>query len=219
MRWLSAAAAVAVFSFGAVFLASQMNSADDTFEAATDAFDDADDSAEADTAADDGAVALAEPAAAADATEDAAGAAAVAELESEEVADDAEEDLATGDFAADEAAEEESAEEDADAGAVESPIIVEGLPESGFFPDEPVVTYSEVPAGDEMVNDLSLRWRTTDASNCAGSAELPVDAELIAYLPIEVPGDDGMRLVEALYLTVGRESQVLLVDAATCAGL
>lgn len=224
LRWLSAAAAVAVFSFGAVFLAGQMNSADDSFEAATDAFDeageasDAADTATADdgTADDENAVALSEPAAAAEAGEETQ----AFQLESEELADDAEEDLADGDFAADEAAEGESTEDAADADAIESPIIVEGLPQSGFFPDEPVVTYREVPISDDMVNDLSLRWRQPEASNCAGSVDVPAGAELIAYLPIEVPGDDGdMQLVEALYLIAGRESQVLLVDAATCAAL
>ena len=222
MRWLSAAAAILVFGFGAVFLANQMNSAGRAEEVAVAADDSAgesdtgDDAAEAlNRAAEGEATSLS-----ADTTEaagDEAAAESAAALESQTMDADAE---AAAD--ADEAVEEEAAADEA-VGNGESepfvpPIIREDLPESGFFPDEPVVTYSTVPSGEEIVNDLNLRWRNAELARCFTGAPLPEGAEIIGYLPIEVTSPDGTTAdVEALYLVIERDVTVILVDPETCA--
>ncbi len=215
MRWLSAVAGVLVFAAGAVFLVSQVNGGgDDEFAGAVADDGETDASAEAQ---------LAESAPAAaddtDADETAADDGSDAAIASEAMPADAE-----GDFAAEDSAEieEEAADEEAadgDDAAADAPVI-QDLAEEGFFGDEPVVSYSEIPTSDELLAEVDLPWRDPEFANCSGQAELPPGGEIIGYLPIEIPADDGSgetaRVVEALYLTVGNESQVILVAPDTC---
>ena len=215
MRWLSAAAAVMVLSFGAVFLAGQMNSADDSFEAAVDAANESDDAADDSAAAFDEAVegdfddAMADDAAESTAADSAQ--VQAAPLAETDAAEDAEEDLATG--ADSDAAEEEAADEAEPIG----PPTIEDLPASGFFPDEPVVFYANVPSSDDMINDLSLRWRDPNGSSCSQTVELPDNAEVIAYLPVEVTNPDAStEVVEALYLVEGADTRIVLAAQEDC---
>jgi hypothetical protein len=221
LRWLSAAAGVLVFGFGAVFLANQMNSADTTDEVAVAAADESDadasaESASEDSAEDGSAGGAANLSAEADEATDESAADSAAPLASESLTADAEEALT-----ADEDAVEETAEAADDAGdepvAEIPPIVREDLPPSGFFPDEPVVTYSSVPSSDEIVGDLNLRWRDAEFARCATTAPLPDGAEVIGHLPIEVttPGGDVVE-VEALYLVIDRDVEVVLVEPDTC---
>ena len=220
MRWLSAAAGFLVFGFGAVFLAGQMNSADNgADEAAVAAADDSADAIEEsesfEGAADDGAAA-----GAAIAADDAAAEAMAdsdAAMESEEMSADAEEPLAVTDSADDTGADEEAAEESAD-GAGGPPIIFDDVPDSGFFPNEPAVGYSNVPSSDEIVGNLDLRWRQPESAQCAARVSLQADAEVIGHLPIEVTNPDGTTaVVEALYIVTGPDFEVILVDPDSCA--
>ena len=221
-QWASAAAAAAVLLVGGVFLAGQLGSESD-FEAAINAADESEATDSADESADN-ATALAEPAAGDDAATESADAdtAGRAAMESEAMAPDAEED-----FAADEAGEatadaaEEAADDAADGEtAALPPIFRDDVPEAGFFPDEPVITYSSIPTSEEIVNDLSLRWRGPENSECLAQVELPAGSELIAYLPIEVTLADGsLEEVEALYLVIGNGAEILLVDPEGCQAL
>jgi len=224
MRWLSAVAGVFVFTAGAVFLIGQVNGGGDDSEFATDAMSEETDTAdEAELApADDGAAA-GSSANADMGTDDAADDGTDGEVTSEALGPaDAEEDFALeeSEEAADEGdtADEAASTADADNG----PTIRDDLPEEGFFGDEPVVTYTTVPTSDELLAQLDLPWRNPDSANCAIGADLPDGAEVIAYLPIEIPADESgaggpaTQVVEALYLTVGNESLVILVDPDTC---
>jgi hypothetical protein len=222
MRWLSAAAGFLVFGFGAVFLAGQMNSADNGGdEAAVAALDESADateeSASFEDAADDGAaagsaIAADEAEAAAEAMSD-----SDAAMESEEMSADAEEPLAVTDSADDAAAEEEEAAEESEDRQGGPPIVFDDVPDSGFFPNEPAVGYSNVPSSDEIVGNLDLRWRQPESAQCAAQATLPADAEVIGYLPIEVTNPDGSTaVVEALYVVSGPDFEVILVDPDTC---
>ncbi|MDH3300730.1 MAG: hypothetical protein OES24_09515 [Acidimicrobiia bacterium] len=210
MRWLSAAAGVLVFAAGAVFLISQTNNGGDDGEFAGDV-------PAAETAATESAEAQMAPAGdgGADVSADSE-LSTDAAIDSEAMDADAEEDFAVEEA---EAAAADEAVSAADAGS--EPAIRE-FAEEGFFGDEPVATYQAVPTSDELLADLDLPWRTPESAMCAGRAELPDNAEIIGYLPIEIPAagdgtDSATRVVEALYLTVGGESQVVLVDTDTCA--
>lgn len=212
MRWLSAVAGVLVFAAGGVFLISQVGGGDDSeFAGDVPAADTAaTESAEAQSAPADGAT-EAEMATA----DDAAGESAIA---SEPMDADAEEDFAMEETEA--AADAEAADESAaDAGS--EPTIRE-FAEEGFFGDEPVATYRSIPTSDELLADFDLPWRSSETAICADQAELPDGAVVVGYLPIEIPVADGdtgagTQVVEALYLTVGNEEQVVLVDPETCA--
>lgn len=217
MRWLSAVAGVLVFAAGAVFLIGQVGGGDDgEFAGDVPAADtEATESAEAQAAPADDATA-AEMATAEDGE-------AESDIASEAMDADAEEDFAATaeESAADEATAADSAEAAAADDAGSEPTIRD-LAEEGFFGDEPVATYRRMPTSDELLADLDLPWRNPESALCAGRAELPDNAVVIGYLPIEIPTADGetgspMRVVEALYLTVDREEQVVLVDPDTCA--
>ena len=213
MRWLSAVAGVLVFAAGAVFLIGQVNGGGDDGEFAGDV-------PAADTAATESAEAQLAPAGddtAADVANADDGAEASADIASEAMAADAEEEFSVED-AADGSSDE--AADPADSAASE-PTIRE-LAEEGFFGDEPVASYARIPTSDELLAELDLPWRDPEAAMCAVRAELPAGAEVIGYLPIEIPAADNgsdasaTRVVEALYLTVKNESQVILVDPDTC---
>lgn len=220
MRWLSAVAGVLVFAAGAVFLVSQVDGGDDSeFAGDVPAADTAaTESAEAQLApADDAAAdsAEAEMATADDADESA--------IASEAMEADAEEDFAleeSEEAADDEEADSAAAGSSADADDASEPTIRE-FAEEGFFGDEPVATYGTIPTSDELLADLNLPWRNPESAMCAEQADLPDGAVIIGHLPIEIPADDDetgsvTRVVEALYLTVDRESQVILVEPDTC---
>lgn len=216
MRWLAAVAGVLVFAAGAVFLIGQIDGGGDgEFAGDVPAADtEATESAEAQAAPADDATA-AEMATAEDGEAESA-------IASEAMDADAEEDFAaTAEESADEATAADSAEAAAADDAGSEPTIRD-LAEEGFFGDEPVATYRSVPTSDELLADLDLPWRNPESALCAGRAELPDNAVVIGYLPIEIPAAEGetsspMQVVEALYLTVDREEQVVLVDPDTCA--
>ena len=221
MRWLSAVAGVLVFTAGAVFLLGQVSGDGDGDEFAGDVVSDA-------TEAGEEAEAELAPAAGADEAADADIAASTAAeenldgaIDSEAMEADAEEDFALSDG---EAVEEEAADDTADEGedaAAESGPIIRDFAEEGFFGDEPVASFTSIPTSDELLAELDLPWRSPESAACAAEAQLPEGAEVIAYLPIEIPSTDGSddtgtRVVEALYLTVGNQSQVILVDPENC---
>lgn len=212
MRWLSAVAGVLVFTAGAVFLVSQVDNGGDDAEFAGDV-------PAAETAATESAEAQLAPAnedtgADADmgAADDGGDGAAIA---SEAMRADAEDDFARD--AEDEAVAEESAAADADSGPT-----IQDLAEEGFFGDEPVARFTSVPTSDELLAQLDLPWRNPDSARCATLAELPDGAQVIGSIPIEIPatgdgaGTATTRVVEALYLTVGTDSLVILLDPDTC---
>jgi hypothetical protein len=230
LRWLTSAAAVLVVGVGAVALINQiggsedaeMATADTSTESATDAAEVAP-TADADTGAADMAQAeMAEESAggesAGDGTAgnladlDGGGAPAADDAASEgaDEAADAEESLAL----------EESEEDGAELSAER---ILRDLPESGFFPDEPVAQYNRLPTGEEMVGDLELPWRDEAAANCL--EDFPPDdlfagdeVEVIAHLPFEVTGGDAAGVYEALYVIVnGAEEVVIVLQAGSCA--
>ena len=228
MRWLSAVAGVVVFLAGAVFLIGQVEGGgDDEFagEPTADAVETAEVAeAQAASPADDGAAESAADLAADSGTDSSADADAAIESESMEA--DAEEEFAVEESEAE--ADEEAADDaaaDADSDTATAPTIRE-LAEEGFFGDEPVVSFATVPTSDELLAQVDLPWRQPDSAKCAATADLPAGGEVIGYLPIEIPGDESTggggstdRVVEALYLTVGNESQVILVEPDTCAGI
>ena len=210
LRWMSAAAGFVIFGFGAVFLASQMNSADDTTDVAAATSDAGDDSAE-DSFDGDDATAEFELVEADEAAADA--------MESETMTADAEETLAA-DEAMEDADEEEAVEESADdaAGLFEPPLLYDDVPPEGFFPDEPVIGYAEIPTSDDLVDNLDLRWRDPGFARCTVDAPITDGSEVIGYLPIEVTQPDGTTaVVEALYVITGPSYKVILVDPETCA--
>ncbi len=217
MRWLSAVAGVLVFTAGAVFLVGQVGGGDDAAEFATDA-QTADTEATEAAPSSDGSGADAASAAELSADADAAD----ESIESEAMGDtDAEGDFAVEE--SEEAADDEAADQaESAADSGESAPDIRDFAEEGFFGDEPVVSYETIPTSDELLNQLDLPWREPATANCAAAAGLPDGAAVVGYLPIEIPaadgGDDlGARVVEALYLTVGNEIQVVLVDPDTCA--
>ncbi len=231
LRWLTSAAAVLVVGVGSVALINQiggseeaeMATADTSTETATEAAEaapsasadaDAADMAQTDMAGESaGGEAAGDGTAENLADPDGGGAPAADEAVADDadVATDAEESLAL------EESEEDAAEPDAER-------ILRDLPESGFFPDEPVAEYNRLPTGEEMVGDLELPWRDEATANCL--EDFPSDeslfagdeVEVIAYLPFEVTGGDDAGLYEALYVIVnGAEEVVVVLQAGSCA--
>ncbi len=224
MRWLSAVAGVLVFAAGAVFLVGQVGGGDDT-ELAGDVVSDEASTEAAGQGGDASAAEAAEPATAAD---DAADIDQADEaIESEAMPTDAEGDFAleVPEEAVEEAADAAEADgTDGDTAQAQGPVINGDLAEEGFFGDEPAATFATVPTSDDLLAELELPWRGLASARCADQAALPDGTEVIAYLPIEIPAGDGAddgspRVVEALYLTAGNQSQVILVDPETCQGI
>lgn len=214
MRWLSAVAAVLVFTVGAVFLVGQINGGGDDGEFAGDV-------PAADTAATESAEAQLAPAGD-DTAANLATADESADIASESMAADAEEEFTAEDAA--DGASEEAADSAGAADSAASEPTIRDFAEEGFFGDEPVASYARIPTSGELLAELDLPWRDPESAMCADRAELPDGAQVIGYLPIEIPaaGDGDVsatRVVEALYLTVGNESQVILVDPETCAAI
>ncbi len=210
LRWMSAAAGFVIFGFGAVFLASQMNSADDTTDVAAATSDAGSESAEDSFDGDD----VATESQLVEADE-----AAVDTMESETMSPDAEETLAADDAMEDAADEEEAVEESADdaSGLFEPPLLYDDVPPEGFFPDEPVIGYADIPTSDDLVDNLDLRWRDPGFARCTVDAPIADGSEVIGYLPIEVTNPDGSTaVVEALYVITGPSYEVILVDPETC---
>lgn len=221
MRWLTSAAAVLVVGVGAVTLISRMDDGDDAEMATADVATEATEAAEVSPAAE----------------ADTAGADEVATTVQSEMAEETEEagalaDLDGGDGsrAADAAvaedtveaadAEEELALDEAGADDAQAPSaerVLRDLPESGFFPDEPVAVYNRLPIGEEMVGDLELPWRDEGAASCleafpADDSLFTVDeVEVIAYLPFEVTDGDDAGVYEALYVIANRAEEVVVV--------
>lgn len=217
LRWLTSAAAVLVVGIGAVAVINQMGGGDGAEMATADVASEATEAAEAETA----------EAEAAGADEAASMAESVEEAADEEAADEGAETLA-GDAAEEavaEAAEAADAEEaltldesaaDVDA-APGAERILRNLPESGFFPDDPVAQYNRLPTGDEMVGDLELPWRDEATASCLDafpSDDSPYafdEVEVIAYLPFEVIRGDDAGVYEALYVIVNEAEEVVVV--------
>ncbi len=221
LRWLTSAAAVLVVGVGAVALINQIGGSEDAEMATADtSTETATEAAEVAPAADAeaGAADMAQAEMAGESAEnladpDGGGAPAADDAASDgaDVAADAEESLAL----------EESEE---DAAELSAQRTLRDLPESGFFPDEPVAEYDRLPTGDEMVGDLELPWRDEAAANClegfpTGDSTFAGDeVEVIAYLPFEVIDGADAGEYEALYVIVdGAEEVVVVLQAGSCA--
>jgi hypothetical protein len=230
LRWLTSAAAVLVVGVGAVALINQIGGSEDAEMATADtSTETATEAAEVAPAAD--ADAGAADMAQAEMADESAGGEVAGDGTAENLADPdgggapAADDAATegADVAAD--AEESLAleESEEDAAELSAERTLRDLPESGFFPDEPVAEYNRLPTGEEMVGDLELPWRDESTSNCLEgfpSDDSPLagdEVEVIAYLPFEVTGGDAGEY-EALYVIVdGAEEVVVVLQAGSCA--
>lgn len=200
--WLAAAAAVVVIGGGVVFSLNRLSGGGDDAETATaDVASDAPDAGEGEVSAE--ARAMEESTEEAEDTDQAAGTENFMDADDEE--DDAmeEEEEAMEDEAADAAASSGPADEGGDAESTEG----------GFFPDEPIMTFSSVPDPDtamEALSDLPEFRSDVFRSNCGESLGLPDDSTVGSFAPIEIAGEPA-----ELFLIVGSDGaeSPLIVDA------
>lgn len=242
LRWLTSAAAVAVVGFGAVTVVSQMGGGgDETAQVMLETNDmDASQAADgADSLADDAGMEAATESAVDESATDATQAAAT---EDSDMADTASAESAASDESMDgdssitqssgaDRSTGDDAEQSLASGGLDNDSdqrqsierLLRDLPQDGFFPDEPAVTYNLLPTGDELVGDLEVPWRDEGTSKCLsgfppdGSTYSAGEDEVIAYLPFEVTDGDDTGDYEALYVVVnGATESVLILPSDTC---
>ncbi|MGI9595680.1 MAG: hypothetical protein ACR2QK_05950 [Acidimicrobiales bacterium] len=198
-QWLPAAAAFLLIGGGVVWLAGQTGS-DDSETASVEAADEPTDGG-ADLAAEE-VRAESEQSQAGDAAMDTAEA-----TESAEAADEGEEEAMND--AAEDAADEDAAD-DGRAATTTTPAAQQA-PAGGFFPDEPVMSFAQVPDTESILEDMPPTRLDVGQSNCGLGFEAPAGLEVVGFLPIEIEGERAELLV--LVDGAGSESAVILDEA------
>jgi hypothetical protein len=201
--WLPAAAALLLLGGGGAWVISQASGGDSDSTASESAADLISDQDAGDTQA-----RAAQAAGDEEATE------AMELSENDAVADDEAMD-GDSDSAADSAAAEESVEEEAEPAAApaEDAGDAEGE-EGGFFPREPVLSFTSVPTLDDLPEEFSQELRVEVTTSLCGDSLTLADGQSISgYLPIEVGG----QLAE-LFIVVDEagEQTIVVVNNDGC---
>lgn len=191
--WLPAAAAVILLGGGVIWLANQTGS--DSLDTASDAIG-AEETEAGSADFDD--------ASGGDDAEGSADATVARAAEAEAVMDEA------GDASADDAAaapadggSDESAEEDSEPSTTTT---------GGFFGNEPVQEFAEVPEPETIMRELPAPRTDLESSVCAFSVELPAGSELAGFLPIAIDGQPA----EVIVTDDGGGARTILIVADDC---